>query len=138
MRIIDGTDMIAGRLATTIAKLAMEGETIRIVNADKVIISGNPKSTIKDYTDRIHRGHAIAGPFQPRRADQILKRIIRGMLPYRKERGLKAFKRIKTYLGVPSEFEGKVEKLKVAQLMDSNIVKYISLGELSKRIGGPQ
>ena len=138
MKIIDGTDMIAGRLATMIAKMALEGETIRIVNAEKVIISGNPKTIIKDWTERIHKGNALVGPYYPKRADLILKRIIRGMLPYRKANGLKAFKRVKAYLGVPQEFEGKVEQLKKARLMNSNIVKYITLGDLSKRLGGPQ
>jgi len=138
MKIIDGTDLIAGRLATIVAKMALEGETIRIVNAEKVIISGNPKTIIKDWTERIHKGNALVGPYYPKRADRILKRIIRGMLPYKKTKGLKAFKRIKTYLGVPEEFNGKIEQLKKAGLMDSNIVKYISLGDLSKRLGGPQ
>jgi len=138
MKIIDGTDLIAGRLATTVAKLAMEGEVIRIINAEKVILSGNPKSTVKQWTERIHKGNALTGPYYPKRADRILKRIIRGMLPYKKERGLKAFKRIKTYLGVPMEFEGKAVSLKNVHLDGSNILKFISLGELSKKIGGPQ
>ena len=138
MKIIDGTDMIAGRLATAVAKMALEGEVIKIFNAEKVIISGNPKTIIKEWTERIHKGNALAGPYYPKRADLILKRIIRGMLPYKKELGLKAFKRIKAFLGVPKEFEGKNLTIKGANMMSSNIVKHITLGELSKKIGGPQ
>ncbi len=136
MIVIDGKDLVAGRLATFAAKKALEGEVIRIINADKVILSGNPKTIIKDYTERIHRGNALKGPYQPRRADLILKRIIRGMLPYKKERGLKAFKRIKAYIGEPEEFKGKAETIKEISFGNSNIVKFITLGELSKRIGG--
>ncbi len=136
MKIIDGTDLIAGRLATTVAKMALEGEVIRIVNADKVIISGEPKTIIKSFTDKIHRGNALNGPYQPRRADLILKRIIRGMLPYKKERGIKAFKRIKAFLGVPDEFKSNLITIKGISFAESNINKHISLGELSKRLGG--
>ncbi|MFA5406252.1 MAG: 50S ribosomal protein L13 [Candidatus Nanoarchaeia archaeon] len=138
MKVIDGTNAIAGRLASTIAKMALQGETIRVVNAEKVLISGNPLSTVKDFTERIHRGNALKGPYQPRRADRLFKRIIRGMLPYKKDLGEKAFKRIKTYLGVPTEFEGKVEVIKNTLVVNSNIIKYITLETLSKRIGGRQ
>ncbi|HLE06339.1 MAG TPA: 50S ribosomal protein L13 [Candidatus Nanoarchaeia archaeon] len=138
MKIIDGKDLIAGRLATVVAKMAMQGEIIRIINADKVLISGNQRTTISLYTQKIHRGNALTGPYQPRTADMMLKRIIRGMLPYRKELGDKAFSHIKTYIGVPKEFEGKAETVKEASLSSSKLIKFITLGELSKRIGGIQ
>jgi large subunit ribosomal protein L13 len=136
MKVIDGTDLVAGRLASTVCKMAMEGEVIRVVNAEKVVISGNKKSIIKDFTEKIHRGNALAGPYYPKRADRILKRIIRGMLPYKKERGKKAFKRIKTYLGVPKEFEGKIETISSVSMKGTNISKYITLKDLSKQLGG--
>ena len=136
MKVIDGTDLIAGRLAARVAKMALEGEVIRVVNAERVVISGKPQSIVKQWVERLHKGNALKGPYYPRRADRILKRIIRGMLPYKKPRGLKAFKRIKVYLGVPQEFKGKTESISDAQLMNSNIIKHLTIGELSKRIGG--
>lgn len=137
MIVIDATDLIAGRLASNVAKLAMQGETIRIINSEKALISGDPNKVIKDWVDKIHRGHTFKGPYQPRRADMILKRIIRGMIPYRKELGVKAFKRIKTYLGSPKEFESvKPERLKSACFEGSKIIKFITIGDLSKRLGG--
>ncbi len=136
MRVIDGTDLIAGRLATIVAKLALNGEVIRIVNSEKVIISGNPKTIIKKFTERIHKGNALTGPYYPKRADRILKRIIRGMLPYKTERGRKALSRIKTFIGVPGQLIEHVEKLNEATFKGSNIIKYITIGELSKQLGG--
>jgi ribosomal protein uL13 len=65
-----------------------------------------------------------------------MKRMIRGMLPYKKERGLKAFKRVKTYLGVPEEFKDKIEKIDIHNYKNSNITKYVTLGDLSKQLGG--
>lgn len=135
MKVIDATDAIAGRLASTVAKMAMQGETVRIVNCEKAIISGDRKAVIKEYTHDIQRGHPLSGPYVPRRADMLLRRIIRGMIPYRKEPGRKAFARIKTFLGLPDEFKGKTEVIKEVLLSNTNIIKFITLGELSKRIG---
>ncbi len=138
MRVIDAENAVAGRLAASVAKLALQGETVRVVNADKAVISGNPLSITKDFTEQIHRGNALKGPYQPRMADRLLRRIIRGMIPYKKDAGAKAFRRIMVYVGVPKEFEGKAETLKAASIVNTNIVKYITLGALSKRIGGRQ
>ena len=41
------------------------------------------------------------GPKFPRRPDAIIRRIIRGMLPYKKDKGVQAFKRINVEVGVP-------------------------------------
>lgn len=136
MIIIDATDLVAGRLASRVAKLALEGEVIRIVNAEKAIISGRRNAIIKEFVKRVNRGNALAGPFYPKRADRVLKRIIRGMLPYKKERGGKAFKRIKTYLGVPSDLKDKAKTIKDLHLGNSNIQRYITLNDLSSQLGG--
>lgn len=136
MKIIDATDLIAGRLASRVAKLVLEGETVRIVNAEKAVITGKRESVIKSFIERIHRGNALAGPFYPKRADRILKRIIRGMLPYKKERGARALKRVKTYLGMPDEFKDKAESLKKIHLNNSNTRKYLTIHELSSQLGG--
>ena len=136
MKIIDAENAVAGRLASIVAKLALQGETIRIINSEKAIISGDRKYLIKKFTEKIHRGNALKGPFYPKRPDAILKRMIRGMLPYKKENGKKALKRIKVYVGTPKELEGKAEKIKEVLLENTNILKYTTLADISKRIGG--
>lgn len=139
MKIIDATNAVAGRLASHAAKLALQGETVRIINSEKAVISGERKATIAEYTHDINRGHALSGPYIPRRADMLLRRIIRGMLPYRKEPGAKAFARIKTFIGVPEELKDKKPEVITEILMNNtNIIKYITIGELSKRIGAKE
>ena len=52
MKIIDGTGAIMGRLASYVAKQALKGEEIVILNCDKVIITGNKISLQKDFKER--------------------------------------------------------------------------------------
>ena len=43
MKIIDGKGMVMGRLASYVAKQAMQGEEIAVVNCSNIIITGNKK-----------------------------------------------------------------------------------------------
>ena len=44
MVVIDGKGMIFGRLASRVAKTILSGEDVQLINADQMILSGNPKS----------------------------------------------------------------------------------------------
>lgn len=134
--LIDGTNLILGRLATYVAKQALLGEKITIVNCESVCISGNKVSVKEHYKERQERGHPLAGPFPPKMADRIVRRAIRGMLPYKQLRGKEAFKNIKCYLGVPAALKNeKIETLKSANISKLSTMNYISIGEISKHLG---
>ena len=82
--VVDGTNLIAGRLCSNVAKLLRNGNRVSIVNCEKIMISGKKSSIIGEYEDflKIHSIiHPQHGPFHPRRPDTIIKRMIRGMLP---------------------------------------------------------
>lgn len=130
--IIDSTNATAGRLASFVAKKALQGDEIFVVNCEKAIITGNKKKTIEKYKKlRDKGGDAQKGPYFPRTSEKILKRMIRGMLPnYRNGRGREAFKRIKCYLGVPKEFADK----KTVKTKKPKKEPYIELKEISERI----
>ena len=49
MTVIDAEGAILGRLASEVAKRVLRGEEITIVNAEKVIITGNRDWIIKTY-----------------------------------------------------------------------------------------
>lgn len=136
MKVIDASDSIVGRLSSAAAKLVLDGEQVVIVNAEKAVISGNPKETFSKYLKNIHRGFVWSkvGPYQPRMPDRIIRRTIRGMLPYKKDYGRKAFKRVKVYMGLPDKYKGKEERLDKTQ-RTSAVRKFITLGELSKKLG---
>ena len=47
--VIDGTDLIAGRLCSNVAKLLLKGNHVSIVNCEKIMISGNRRNVIEEY-----------------------------------------------------------------------------------------
>ncbi|MFO7678168.1 MAG: 50S ribosomal protein L13 [Thermoplasmatota archaeon] len=132
--IIDAEGAILGRMSTNIAKRLLNGEQIAIVNSEKAIISGK-KSTIKSrYTQKREVGTYRKGPFFPRMPDRLVKRSIRGMIPYQTPHGRTAYKNLKCYIGVPKEFEGQpFEKIDEAKKQP---VEFITVGALSKMLGG--
>ena len=131
--IIDAEDCIAGRLASVAAKELLKGRHVYIVNAEKAVISGNPKYTVRNFKEKVERGDPYHGPFYPRRPDQLLKRFIKGMLP-KKSRGREALKRLRVFLSVPDDLQGRgFTKPEVARNRLKG--KYIELGELSERVG---
>lgn len=107
--IINGDGLLLGRLASITARRALAGEEIAIVNAEKAIISGSRARVLANYRHKRDRGASGShwGPFVPRRPDHLMKRTIRGMLPYKRPRGVDAMKRIRCYVGVPVDFVGK-------------------------------
>jgi len=127
---------VVGRLATRIAKDILNGEEVIVVNAEKAVLAGNPKFKEKFYLQRVRRGDIKHGPFFPKQPDAIFRRAVRGMLPWHKPRGRKAYKKLKVYAGVPEELKDK--KFEKVEEADANKLKckFISLGELSIRIGG--
>ena len=105
-----------------------------MVNSEKSVISGSKKSITDDYSQKRRVGGPRKGPYYPRMPDRILKRTIRGMIPYKKPSGKKAYSRLKVHIGVPKEL--KNEKLNtVAGASAEGKVKYVQLGEVSKFLG---
>ena len=136
MIIIDGRDTILGRLASYVAKKALEGGEIKIINAEYVVISGNKDNIVSEYRERIEKGDRYKGPFYPRMPDRIVRRAIRGMLPYKKGKGKEAFKRVMVYIGVPDDLKDK-EFVKLEGMLKDNLkdMKYLYLKDLSKYLG---
>jgi large subunit ribosomal protein L13 len=116
VRIINGEGTILGRLASIVAKELLKGEEINIVNCEKIIITGNRKNIEENFNKKRGRyGSSQKGPIHSRDSEKIVKKTIRGMLPdHRKGRGSEAYKRVKCYIGMPKEFEGKqIEKIEM-------------------------
>ena len=132
--IIDATNAILGRLGTNVAKRLLNGENIVIVNSEKAIITGNKKTIIEEYMKKRELGTSRKGPFFPRMPDRIVKRTIRGMLPYQQPKGRSALKRLKCYIGIPDELKDKKFEV-VENALASNPVEYITIEELSKYLG---
>ncbi|MFH0837030.1 MAG: 50S ribosomal protein L13 [Candidatus Aenigmatarchaeota archaeon] len=132
--IIDAKNAIAGRLASAIARKLLLGEKITIINAELALITGNPLYTKSKYIDMRERGSPFHGPFFPKKPELILKRIIRGMLPYKKPKGRNAMRRLKVYIGFPKSMEGKHIMI-IEQSSREIKSKYMTLATLAKTLG---
>ena len=134
--IIDAKNLISGRMATFVAKQALLGETIDIVNAEHAVISGTPAQVLARYRQRRERGIPSKGPFLPRSPDMFLKRLIRNMLPFKQEKGEKAFKRIKCHISIPEEYKDKkMITLDNAQVSKLPNTKYVTISRICNELG---
>ncbi|MFH0868111.1 MAG: 50S ribosomal protein L13, partial [Candidatus Woesearchaeota archaeon] len=61
---------------------------------------------------------------------------IRGMLPYKKERGRTAFKNIKCYIGIPEDFKNqKMDTIKNANVEKVPNLKFVKVKDICIHIG---
>ena len=136
--VVDATNCIAGRMCSKVSKLLLSGKRVSIVNADKAMLSGDRYMTIKEYKEHLEINsvtNPIHGPFHPRRPDTVLTKMVRGMIPLRKPSGVKAFKHLRVYIGIPKELSSKDKQ----SFDDAKITKspsnYMTMGDISKEIG---
>lgn len=136
MLIINAKELIVGRLASYAAKQALLGETIAVVNCEHAVITGTKKQILNEFHRKRKMGTWATGPFYHRQPDRLVRRIIRGMLPYKQEKGKSAFKRIMCYLGVPEKFSNeKIESLENAHISKIPNLKYVSIQEIARYLG---
>ncbi len=136
MKIVDATNLKLGRLASHIAKEALKGEAISIVNAENAVITGRAKDILATYAEKRDVGSRYKGPFFPRVPNLIVRRTIRGMLPYKNETGRTAFKRVKVYMGVPKDLTGKeTSTYEDAKLGVVERRSYMTIEEVAKHMG---
>jgi large subunit ribosomal protein L13 len=136
MILIDASNQILGRLATYAAKELLLGKDVRVINCEKAVISGSRDEVFEEYLHRMERGAPRSGPFLHRMPDKVVRRTIRGMLPWKRAKGQAAYRKVFCYVGVPEEFKDK----KPVQFADANIsklptLKFVDLGTLCKRLG---
>jgi len=134
-KIIDARHLILGRMASIIAKRLLEGEKIIIVNAEKAVLSGKKKSRVRETKEFLGVGHPKKGPFHYRRPDRLVRRTVRGMLPYKKPKGKGAYKRLKVFIGLPEELEDRERETLTKARMEKLKCPYFTVGELAKEIG---
>ncbi len=127
--IIDGKNLVLGRTSSHIAKKLLNGEKVQIVNAEKMIITGDPTAIKAKYTSRRQRGSVVSGPFFPIRPDLIVRRTVRGMLPYKTNKGREAFKKLRVHVGNPKLEVNEESKLRPLS------TRYMTVGKLSEALG---
>ncbi|MDI1495331.1 MAG: ribosomal protein L13 [Cenarchaeum symbiont of Oopsacas minuta] len=139
--VIDASGHIAGRLASHVAKMLLQGHRVSLINCENIMLSGTRSMIIKEYRDFLEISSILNpkhGPFHPRRPDTIITRMVRGMLPRKKPSGKTAFGRLRAYVGLPSHLRHIDSiRLKKAEITREPAV-YVTMSALSKTVGWNQ
>ena len=145
--VYDARDKILGRLASQVAKQLIsarkDGREQRVIiyNAEHAIVSGPRTQVLSRYEKKYKLNHPRKGPFFPRMPDQILKRTVRGMLPYQKNSsGRGALRDLRVLIGKPTNIsEEELPEDHAWGETDSIYrplpLKFVRLGEISSSLG---
>jgi len=129
--IIDADGAILGRLAAKVSKELLKNENIIIINSEKIVVSGNPDAIFKKFHERRARGDVKKGPFYPKYPDKLFIRTVRGMLPYKKEKGRKAFRKLRVFMGNPENLKGE----KLGKTSGDLSCKFVTLEQICRKLG---
>ena len=134
--IIDAKDSILGRLGSYVAKQALLGNKIDVINCEECIVSGKKHSILEEYFRRLHRRAPAKGPFFYRRPDMLVKRTIRGVLPFKRARGQDIFRKIKCYVGTPENLKNeKALVIESASIKKLQMPDYLRVKDICKAVG---
>ena len=136
--LVNADGLIVGRMASKVAKKLLNGEKVIIVNAEKAVLSGKKKGKVAEAKEFLEVGSPMRGPFHYRRPDKILRKTVRGMLPFKQPKGKMAYKKLKVFMGVPEDLKGQqmitFKEAQAAKLKGP----HLTLAELAKEIGWNQ
>jgi large subunit ribosomal protein L13 len=136
--LINAEGLILGRMASKVAKKLLNGEEVIIVNAEKSVLSGKRRSKVAEAKEFLEVGAPMRGPFHSRRPDRIVRKTVRGMLPFKQPKGKSAYKKLKVFMGVPEDLKDQ----KMDTLTEAQAAKlkgpYFTLAELAKEVGWNQ
>lgn len=138
MKIYDGNGVMLGRIASHAAKDLLLGEEVHIINCEKIVISGKKTFTFAlEKQKRDRRGYPLKSQKYSRLPDKFVRRSVRGMLPWKFNRGKEAFKNLKCHISIPSGLTNQ----KTIHLQNDTYKKlptlyYTTVGETCKHLGG--
>lgn len=136
--VVDAQNQIVGRLASQVAKALLNGQRVVILNAEKAVFSGHRRMVIRERLAQLKIAsvtHPKHGPFHPRTPDRILTRIIRGMLPRRKPRGVAALKRLRVYVNTPRTYAHAKQTTFPAAQARRPLPFYVPLADVARELG---
>lgn len=146
--VFDADGLVLGRLASTVADMLLKAarsdrdDKVVIINSEKAIVSGSSRSVLQNYHDKYALNHARKGPFYPRMPDMILKRAVRGMLPYQKKSsGRRALRNLRVEIGCPAHLAGDLpeghQHGDLSKIRKGMPERFIRLGDISADLGAP-
>jgi len=130
--------MILGKLASYVAKKLLLREEIIILNAEKIIITGNKRDIMEKYLKRRSikpKQNPYHRPKWPRVPNLLVRRVVRGMLPYSSSRGREAYKRLRVTMGSPEKYTNKISDKNYDKLKSKSLRKFITVDTLCESLG---
>lgn len=135
---IDATGHVAGRLSSRVASEVLRGRRVVVLNAEKAVVSGSRDAVLRAWKERLELGSKVNpmyGPLHPRRPDNILWRMVRGMVPKTKAKGNLGLKRLRIYMGVPAKYSGMTLTKVDDAVATRPLPTYTSIDEIAHEIG---
>jgi len=127
--VYDGSEAVFGRLASLVAKDLLNGNSVDVINCEKIIVSGDKKLFVAKVLQKreMGTGGSMKGPKYPRAADRLIKRMIRGMLPWDRAKGRKAYENLRCYVGGDAK--------NVVKLNHRKPMRFSTVEEIVKSLG---
>jgi len=138
--VIDAEGAVLGRLASYVAKLALMGVKVHVINVEKAVITGDKKRVVDSYKllleVKTHKNPYRHAPHRPRNPINIFKKAVKGMLPKENWLGKLALKRVKAYVGFPEELKNK-PVIKIVDTLAEHLKRreYITVDVVAKELG---
>jgi len=134
MVVIDAQGAVIGRLGARVSKLLLAGKQVEIINADKAVMLGTLSSAKEKFLSRWGQKNLrdpAESPHWPRAPHLLVRRMIRGMLPWSSRRGREAYHRLKVMVGAPPG--GKAQAITEASSAEKHGM--FTMGEFCKELG---
>src|SRR5437773_11874616 len=126
-------------MTSYIAKKSLDGKSMVVINAERAVISGTKERVVARAKLKLKTrplGNLEKSPTHPRKPDGYARRVIRGMLPWKKPGGKDARHRLKVYIGTSSAYQDR-PATRVADADASRLkVPDMTIAQLSGEIGG--
>ncbi|KAL0490271.1 ribosomal protein L16 [Acrasis kona] len=143
-KVVDAKDHLLGRLAEAVSKELLSGGRIDVVRCEEISISGpinRNRAVFMDYLHKRHLTNPTRGHFHYRSPSRMLYKAIRGMIPYKTERGAAALRNLRVFEGVPNKLVKTKRVCVPAALRAARLrpgASITRLGNLSASVGWKQ
>jgi large subunit ribosomal protein L13 len=136
--IVDVKGLVAGRVATKVAKAIINGEQVTVLNAQEAVVVGNTESIMEKYKRRVDaavKSNPNFGPKYSRVPDRLFRRMVRNMLPTNKTAKDRIIKRLDVYNEVPKEF-AKEKAITFEEFKCNERHHFMTMKEIGLALGG--
>ena len=138
MMIVNANESVAGRLASKVAKAMIRGENVTVINAESMVIVGNKESIIKKFTVKVDArvlANPHFGPKYDRVPSKMFRRMVRNMLPTKKQAKVRIIKQLKVFNGSARGIDEK-EAIIFEEVKFNHRNNYMTLKDVALLLGG--